>query len=132
MFYFQVEFDSWFEENKSTRTIPVVYLINGYIFKYTKLFIYNFLVILFGFLFSFIWAILMGTTSFLLSWIWSPVLKSSILLISAIAPIMTESLRAFLTPLVDVHARLFRQIRVKGWLNGGLLNPLLNKEDHAV
>ena len=130
--FFQLEFDSCFHEHKSTRTIPIVYKINGYIFKYTKLFFYNFLVILFGFFLSFLWAIVLGITSFVLAWIWNPGLKALIIVVSTTLPAVTEPLKALFTPLVDVQARVFRQIRVQGWLNGGLLNPLLKKQDHVV
>ena len=109
-----------------------MYKINGYIFKYTKLFVYNFLVVLLGFFLSFLLAIVLGVASFVLAWMWNPGLKALMMALGAILPVITEPMKVFLTPLVDVQARVFRQIRVQGWLNGGLLNPLLKKEKHVV
>jgi len=99
-------------------------MLIGYVFKYTKLVVYNIFVIAFGFLFAFLFAFLYGLTSFILSWIWSPSLRLTLLTVNAVLPVVTEPLRALFLPLVDVSARIFRQIRIKTTLDGGLLLPL--------
>ena len=96
-------------------------------FKYTKLIVYNFFVILLGIFLAFIWAVIYGFIIFYITYIWSPVLRLALLLINTALPLATEPLRALLTPLADVAARLFRQIRIKAQLNGGLLSPLAHE-----
>ena len=93
-------------------------------FKYTKLVVYNFFVILLGIFMAFLWAVLYGFIMFYITYIWSPALRLILLLINTALPVITEPLRALLTPLADVAARMFRQIRIKAQLNGGLLSPL--------
>lgn len=127
-----MDFTACFHEHKSTKTIPIVYKINGYIFKYTKLVFYNLLVILFGWASSIFWALQLAMLAFILTWIWRPVLKMVLIVVSSTLPAVTEPLKILFTPLVDVQARIFRQIRVKGWLNGELLNPLAKKETHLA
>ena len=127
----QLEFDKCFQEHKSTYTIPLVYKVIGYVFKYTKLVVYNIFVIIFGFLFAFLWALIYGIVVFVLSWIWSPALRLTLLTVNAILPAVTEPLRALFMPLVDVSARFFRQIRIKLSLDGGLVLPLHKLEDHS-
>ncbi len=88
--------------------------------------------IVFGILISFLWAVVLGTLSFILAWLLNPALKATILTVSRILPALTEPLKALLTPLVDVHARIFRQIRVRSWLEGGLMSPFAKREEHAA
>ena len=107
-------------------------MINGYIFKYTKMIFYNILVFIFGFLLSFVWGLILSIISFTVTWLWNPGLKSMLLVISATLPAVTEPLKALFTPLVDVQARVFRQIRVQAWLNGGLLSPITKREQHIA
>lgn len=93
-------------------------------YKYTKLCVYNFFVILLGILMAFIWAILYGFVMFYITYLWSPALRLALILVNTALPLVTEPLRALLSPLADVAARVFRQIRIKAKLNGGLLSPL--------
>ena len=100
-------------------------------FKYTKLVVYNFFVILLGIFLAFIWAIVYGIIMFYITYVWSPSLRLALILINTALPLATEPLRAFLTPLADVAARIFRQIRIKAQLNGGLLSPLAHEHTAA-
>lgn len=74
---------------------------------------------------SLLWAITLGILSFVLVWIWTPTFRALMFTSGRLLPAATEPLKALLIPIVDVHARLFRQIRVKSWLNGSLMAPLL-------
>ena len=108
------------EEHKSTETVKPVKKAIGLIFKYTKLFVYNILAILFGFLLVVLWAIIYGILAFILSFIWSPALRLTLLSIHAWSPLIKETLQALFYPLADAAARTFRQIRVKASFDGGL------------
>lgn len=52
-------------------------------------------------------------------------MRAALFLSGAVIPAAVEPMKAFLTPLVDVHARIFRQIRIAATLNGGF-NPRIN------
>lgn len=116
--FLQLEFDACFHEHKSMQTWPPLHLVTGMLYRYTKLLVYHFLVVLIGFIFAFIWAIINGINTFIHVWIWGPTLKFIQVWIFALAPVITVPLRAILTPLVDAQARIFRQIRVHANLNG--------------
>ena len=120
----QLEFDACFHEHKSTKTWPQLYQLTGLMYKYTKLIVYHFFVILIGLILAFIWAVINGIMAFIHVWIWGPALKLSLLWIYAVIPLVTEPLRAIFTPLVDVQARVFRQIRVQANLTGPLAEKL--------
>ncbi len=92
----------------------------GMVYQYTKLIIYHSLVLTLGLLLAFLWAIINGLMAFVHTWIYNPALKAILLWVYAIAPIFTEPLRAFLKPLVDVSARIFRQIRVSTNFSGSV------------
>ena len=117
---FQLDFEKCFQEHKSTETIKPIKKVIGIVFKYTKLVVYNILVIVFGFLFAFLWAITYGIVVFILTWIWSPVQRLTLITIHFLLPLTTETLRALLYPLADAVGRIFRQIRVKASFDGGL------------
>ena len=114
-----MEFKTIFHEHKSTPTIPQVYDIYGRVFYYTKTILYNVLVLMFGIFFTVIFAMFWSLVAFAATWIWWPILRFFLFLIGTIAPIVNEPMKAFLTPLTDVHARIFRQIRINATLNGG-------------
>ena len=120
----QLEFEAVFKEHKSTRTIPLVYKAYGYVFKFTKLILYNLFVIIFGIPLAILWGLQLSLIVFVVTWIYHPGLKIVLLVVNATLPIVTEPLRALFTPLVDVLARVFRQIRVNTTVNGDLLTPL--------
>ena len=126
-FFLQLEFDACFHEHKSTKTWPKLYMLTGLMYKYTKLFVYHFFVLVIGLFLAFIWAIINGIMAFIHVWIWGPVLKLSLLWIYAVMPLVTEPLRAMCTPLVDVQARIFRQIRVQANLSGPLAEKLVRE-----
>lgn len=79
--------------------------------------------IIFGIFLAVIWGIILSFVSFTISWLLYPSLKSFLLVVNSTLPALTEPLKAFFTPLVDVSARFFRQIRVKASLDGGLMSP---------
>lgn len=70
-----------------------------------------------------VWGIILSFVSFTMSWLWNPSLKVFLLVVNSTLPAITEPLKALFTPLVDVSARVFRQIRVKASLDGGLMSP---------
>ena len=117
-FFLQLDFEACFHEHKSTKTWPPLHLVTGLMYKYTKLVVYHIFVILIGFVFAFIWAIINGITAFIHVWLWGPALKLTLLWIYAVTPLVTVPLRAIFTPLVDIQARIFRQIRVQANLTG--------------
>ena len=117
---FQTDFEKCFQEHKSTETFKPIKKAIGFIFKYTKLIVYNILVIVFGFLFAAIWAIIYGIHLFILIWIWSPLQRLTLITIHFLLPLTTETLRAVLYPPADAIGRIFRQIRIKASFSGGL------------
>ena len=108
-----------------------MHTVLSYAFKYTKLVVYNILVLFFGLPFAILWAFIYGIIVFVLSWIWSPVLRLTLLAFNAVVPLCTEPFQAMFSPLVDVSARFFRQIRIKLSLDGGLVLPLHNVENRS-
>ncbi len=116
----QLSFDECFHEHKSTKTYPVVYQFMGLVYQYTKLGVYHFFVLTLGLLLAFLWAIINGVMAFVHTWIYNPALKAILLWVYAITPLFTEPLRAIFKPLVDVSARIFRQIRISTNFSGGV------------
>lgn len=108
----QLDFKECFHEHESTKTIEMYYNVLGIIYKYVKLFTYHFFVFIFGFFLAIIFALLNGVMSFIHVWIFGPTVKVTLLWVYAIIPLAVAPLRAFFEPLVDIHARIFRQIRV--------------------
>ena len=76
-----------------------------------------------------LWAILNGLFVFIHVWIYLPAMKITIFWVYAFAPLMAAPIQAIFTPLVDVSARIFRQIRIKATLNGPLGEKLA---EHTV
>ena len=70
------------------------------------------------------WACLNGFMMFLFVWLYQPFLRLTIMWLYAFTPLVTVPLQAMLTPLVDVYARIFRQIRVKATLDGSFAERL--------
>jgi len=99
-------------------------MLTGLMYKYTKLFVYHFFVLVIGLFLVFIWAVFNGIVVFFHVWIWGPILKFILLVTYAVMPLVTEPLRGLFTPLVDVQARIFRQIRVQANLSGPLAEKL--------
>ena len=71
-----------------------------------------------------IWAVVNGIMVFILVWLYQPVLRMIVMWIYAVSPLVSVPLQAIYTPLVDVHARIFRQIRIKAKLDGSFAERL--------
>ena len=112
-------------------TIPALYKVLGMVYKYTKLVLYHIFVILVGIPLTIVWAIVNGITTFVLVWVWGPALRYFIVWVYAVTPAVTTPYRALLAPLVDVAARIFRQIRVQANINGSLGKKLGGQEHIA-
>ena len=123
----QLEFDKCFHEHKSTKTFRQLNVCLGVTYKYTKLVIYHIFVILIGVPMAILWAILNGLMVFILVWLYQPVLRVTVMWIYALTPLFTVPIQAILTPLVDVSARIFRQIRIKANLEGSFADRLAGR-----
>ena len=82
------------------------------------------LLLLFGVIFAFLFAIINAIMAFIHVWIYGPLLKLTLLWVYATAPLVVAPIRAIYRPLVDASARVFRQIRVDGKLNGSYAERL--------
>ena len=78
-----------------------------------------------------LWAILNGLFVFIHVWIYLPIMKITVFWVYAFAPLVAAPIQAVFTPLVDVSARIFRQIRVKATLNGNIADKLVG-HSHSV
>ena len=110
----QLDFENCFTEHKSTMTIPIVYKIVGLVYKYTKLIIYHIFVFLIGIPLAIAWAITNGIVIFTVVWMWGPLLKVVSMMTYSLAPLVTVATEVSLRPFMDITARVFRQIRIKG------------------
>ena len=83
-----------------------------------------------------IWAVLNSIMVFLLVWLYQPLLRMIIMLSYALSPLVSVPLQAIYTPLIDAHARIFRQIRIKAKLDGSfaerLAGAISQRQVHAV
>ena len=122
--YIQLEFEDCFREHKSTRLFEPIYKVYSVMYKYIKLVFYHFLVILVGFPLTILWALINAVTAFTYTWLWGPVMKIWLLWIYGVIPLVTAPLRALFRPLVDVAARVFRQIRIHFAAEGKLAEAL--------
>ncbi|XP_019857380.1 PREDICTED: uncharacterized protein LOC109585694 [Amphimedon queenslandica] len=120
-----LDFKTVFYEHQSTPTIPQVYAIYNKVFHFTKAIVYNGLVLIFGIFITLVWAFLASILAFVTTWVWWPIMRSALFVSGATIPAVVEPMKAFLTPLADVHARIFRQIRINATFNGGF-NPRIN------
>ena len=89
------------------------YEVLGLIYKYVKFFTYHTFVFLFGVFFVIVYAIFNGALSFFHVWIYGPTAKMLLVGVYALAPLVVAPFSAVYRPLVDVHARIFRQIRIR-------------------
>ena len=117
----QLSFEHFLEEDKDTKTFRMLSKVLGLVYKYIKLAFYHFFVILIGIPMTILWALINGLMAFVLVWLWGPTLRLTIILIYSVIPLATGPTLAVLTPLVDVLARFFRQIRVHAELAGSSL-----------
>ena len=116
----QLEFEACFHEHKKTKTIRPVHNVLGVTYKWIKLITYHSFVFIIGIPLMIVWAFVNGIMAFIYSWIWSPALRLSIFWLAAALPLVTMPLVVIFKPLVDVSARMFRQIQIKANLNGQL------------
>ena len=116
----QLSFEHFFEEDKDTKTFLAIYKVLGLVYKYIKLVLYHIFVILIGIPMTILWALINGLMAFVLVWLWGPALRLTIIIIYSVTPLATVPMQAILTPLVDVLARFFRQIRVRADLGGSV------------
>ena len=107
-----MDFKECFHEHESTKTIAGYYKVLELTYKYTKLFTYHFFVFIFGFPFAISFALLNGFIYFIHVWIFGPLAKITLLWVYALIPVLVSPIAAYMRPLVDVHARVFRQIRI--------------------
>ena len=98
------------------------------LYKYTLIIVYHFFVFLFGVIFAFLFAIINAIMVFVHVWIYGPLLKLTLLWTYALAPLVVAPIRAMYQPLVDASARVFRQIRVDGKLNGSYAERLAGSQ----
>ena len=94
------------------------------LYKYTLIIVYHFFVLLLGVLIAVICAIINAITAFIHVWVYGPFLKLYLVVIYGLAPLVVAPIRAVYRPLVDASARVFRQIRVDGKLNGSYAERL--------
>ncbi len=114
----QLEFSDAFHEHKKTSVVKPVHDVLGIIYKWIKLITYHVFVFLIGIPLMIIWALVNGITAFTYSWIYSPALRITIFWIAASLPLGTMPLVTLFRPLVDMGARCFSQIRLKGSVEG--------------
>lgn len=109
----QLQFEECFHEHKSTKIFPQFYNLLGQMYGHIKCAIYHLFVFVFGFLMVLIWGVVNGIFTFIHVWVWGPALKLILLWVHAIVPLVIVPLRLIGTPLIDVSARIFRQIHVR-------------------
>ena len=114
----QLEFKECFHEHQSTRTVQVYHKALDYTYEYVKLVTYNIFVFVFGMLLVIFFGTINGMMAFCHVWVYGPIRKLGLIVIYSTAPLLTEPMRALLTPLYDIHARIFRQIRIQFNLTG--------------
>ena len=109
----QLGFNSYFQENKSTRLIGPCYIIVAFLYKVINLIVYNIFALLIGAPISIVWAILNALMMMLYVWIFQPIIKNCILCVYMWCPLCSICVTACCTPIIDMCARIFRQIRIK-------------------
>ena len=125
----QLEFEDCFEEHHKTKIFSALYKVLGLIYKYTKLVLYHFFVIIVGIPLMLVWAIINGITSFVMVWMWGPALRLIVVVVYCVAPAFYVPVQAILSPIVDVSARIFRQCVIQAKLSGSVETP---KQAHIV
>ena len=116
----QLEFDVCFHEHQKTKIFGLAHKVLGIVYKWIKIITYHVFAFVIGVPLMIIWALFSGITAFVYSWIWSPVLRVAIFWLAALLPLITVPIVIMYRPLVDVTARVFRQIQIKANLNGQL------------
>lgn len=119
-----MEFEACIQEHPKTTVSPKMVHIMGICYKYTKLVAYYIFVILVGFPMMFVWGCVNGSTVFCCVWFWGPILKLILLWVHSCAPAIVTPVQVVCTPIVDVFARILRQIRMQAIVIG---HPTLEK-----
>lgn len=118
--FWQLEFAACFHEHQKTKIFGMAHKVLEIVYKWIKLITYHVLAFAIGVPLMIVWAFLGGIFAFIYSWIWSPILRVLIFILAAVLPVATMPLVLLCRPLVDVSARMFRQIQIKANLNGQL------------
>lgn len=126
-----MDFRVLFQEHESTKTISAFYTGLEYAYRYIKLSVYHLFVFCFGTLFVIFFGIGNGIFTFLIVWITLPGVKVFMAMVYATTPIITGPFRAIFAPMVDVQARIFRQIKVQANLSGPLPEYLLRQRSNV-
>lgn len=123
--FYQMEFEDCIVEHPHTDVLQKLtrhYLALCY--KYTKLVVYIILLILVGVPMTFVWACVNGSAVFCCMWVWGPALKLVTLCVHSCAPAIVLPVQVICGPVVDVLARILRQIRMQAIILG---EPSLEK-----
>ena len=127
----QLDFDKCFYEHRSTKTVKELNTCLNFTYKHIKLIVYVILVVFLGIPFVILYAIFNAFAVFFVVWMYQPLLRVLVMLTYAFAPLVTVPLQAVFTPLVDVNARLFRQIRIKANLGGTFAERFQTRSNHV-
>lgn len=119
-----MEFEDCIEEHPNTQVLPKLIHYLGLGYKYTKLVVYCIFLILIGVPMTFVWACINGTAVFYCVWCWGPSLKLIKLFVHSFAPAIVLPMQVICSPIVDIFARILRQMRVQAIVLG---QPSLEK-----
>lgn len=119
-----MEFESCIEEHPHMQVLPKLMHFLSLSYKYTKLVVYCIFLILVGVPMTFVWGCVNGSTVFCCVWMWGPTLKLIKLTVHSCAPAIVVPVQVICTPIVDVFARMLRQLRLQAIILG---QPTLEK-----
>lgn len=122
--FLQLEFDACVQEHPNTNVAPKLLGCLGISYKYSKLVAYYIFVILVGIPMTFVWGCMNGSAVFCCVWMWGPTLKLITLCIHSCAPVFVIPVQVICSPIVDVFARILRQVRMQAIIIG---QPALEK-----
>ena len=114
----QLEFEACFQEHPNTNVSPKIVNCLDISYKWTKLVSYYIFVILIGVPLAMVWACMNGLAVFCCVWVWGPYLKLILLCLHSCAPAIVTPVQVLCTPIVDVFARILRQVRVQAIVLG--------------
>lgn len=119
-----MEFEACIEEHPHTQVLPKLMHYLNLCYKYTKLVVYCICLILVGVPMTFVWGCVNGAAVFCCVWLWGPTLKLIKLSVHSCAPACVLPVQVICTPIVDVFARILRQVRMQAIVLG---HPSLEK-----
>ena len=114
----QLEFEDCIDKHPNTLIIPKLNHFLSLSYKYTKLVAYCIFLIVVGVPLTFVWGCVNGSTVFCCMWVWSPILKLILLSVHSCAPAIVVPIQVLCAPIVDVAARIFRQVRLQAIILG--------------